>query len=117
MAYRARTTPAPYATRDTDLPTREVFAELRDRWRRKFSGTTSADLAARLGVLPQRVSQWITGSDNDKRPPIWAVLAICHDLGLALRIAPNRIEIVRDVSTRQRTSKARASVHGVDVNG
>ena len=83
-----------YTSRGAEFQMSDVFADLRDRWQAK-AGKNSHALAARLDVFPQYVSQWASGSDPTKRAPLWALVAIASDLGLALYVSDQGIEIIR----------------------
>lgn len=92
----------PYAQRDADPPLREAFAELRRRWLERYQ-TTKEELARRLGTSPQSASQWASGSDPSKRPPLWALAALADDLRVGLLLTGDGIRIVR----RQRADAGR----------
>lgn len=84
----------PYASADLQPPFREVFVDLRARWVKRYQ-RTFGDLAERLGAGAQSISQWGSGSDPTKRPPLWALVAIADDLGLSLVVTGDGIEVIR----------------------
>ena len=78
---------------DSELPWNRVFYDLRERWLQSDLGRTSAELAEILGVTVQRISVWATGSTN-RKPPFWAVMALCHLTGTHLEITPTDVRIL-----------------------
>lgn len=97
----------PFASREQEMPLVAAFRELRDRWLKKYK-TTKEELANRIGVSPQAASQWASGSDPSKRPPLWALAALADDLRLALLVTGDGIRFVR----RQRADAGRSRVDG-----
>ena len=77
------------------LPRNSIFKTLRDQWLKSDRSRKSKDLAALLDVREQAVSQWCTGSDN-REPPWWAILRLCHETGHHLEIFPGRVRIKKD---------------------
>ena len=71
-----------------------LFAELRRRWLAAKAGRTGTDLCTRLETRKQMVTCWATGSDN-RRAPLWACMALCHDLRLELRLTPDGVVLTR----------------------
>lgn len=89
------------------LPPHAVFRDLRDRWVAKRKGRSSRALADHLTeclgrpILPQRVSQWASGSDPARGPSWDAVLLLADELGLAVRVTADSAELCR--KPRRRT--------------
>jgi len=76
------------------IDTAPLFAELRRRWLDAKPGRTGTDLCARLDTRKQMVTCWATGSDN-RRAPLWACMALCHDLRLEIRVTPDGVVLTR----------------------
>lgn len=74
------------------VPLPPLFAELRRKWLTAESGRTSIQLAERLSVHPQRVSQWATGTDG-RRPPWSAILSLCDELGYVVLVTPSNVHL------------------------
>ena len=78
-----------------------LFATLRAEWRkaRKAQGLPAGNraLAAELG-LPRRevaMTQWATGGGDKAPAPWWVLMRLCHLLGFAILLAPDKAKIVR----------------------
>lgn len=99
-----------YTNSESELPINKLFAELRDEWLSKgtdASPRTSASLARKLDVKPQRISQWATGSDPSRGlPPWWVILTLADDLNKEVRINADEVSVVR----RRRDPNSRAKV-------
>jgi hypothetical protein len=74
------------------LPRNSIFKTLRAQWLKLDSSRKSKDLAALLDQPAQAISQWCTGSD-DREPPWWAILRVCHETGHYLEISPSKVRI------------------------
>jgi hypothetical protein len=96
-----------FAINGAELPLHETFSELRRRWIERFSASSHA-LAEHLGVRPQSVAQWASGSDPTKRPPLWALAALADDLRIGLLLTGDGLAIVRrrrkDAGTKREAS-------------
>ena len=78
----------PYCRRGAEPPRYELFAQLRERWVQQEDGRNYAKLAKMLGVSPQNISQWATGTGK-KYPPPWSVIfRLMHELNLVLVMSP-----------------------------
>lgn len=87
-------TPGPFAVNGSELPLHDTFATLRSMWIERYKSTSNA-LAERLGVRPQSVAQWASGSDPTKRPPLWALVALADDLRFSLVLTGDGVEIAK----------------------
>jgi transcriptional regulator with XRE-family HTH domain len=79
---------------DRPLPMRELWIALREKWTARH-GPKGVDLARFLGVSPQQVSQWTTGSDPGKVPPMWALLRLAREFRLAIVLEHARVALRR----------------------
>ena len=100
-----------YTENGAKLPMNALFAHLRDAWMERGSDDgerrTTSRLAKLLGTIPQRVSQWATGSDATRGdPPWWVILSMCEMLNLEIRINADEVAVVR----RRRDPNSRANV-------
>lgn len=71
-----------------------LFRELRARWLTAKPGRIGTHLCERLDTRKQLVTCWATGSDS-RRPPWWAIMALCHDLRLEVRLTPDGAVLTR----------------------
>lgn len=74
------------------LPRNSIFNKLRSEWKKAAPGRRSKDLAELLSVKQQAISQWCTGSDN-REPPWWAIMRLCHETDHYLEIFPHCVRI------------------------
>lgn len=65
-----------------------VFDELRKQWIARNPGKNYTNLAERLGIPKQRVTQYATGSGDSGPPPVYVLMQLCHELGFVLVLAP-----------------------------
>ena len=82
------------ATVGARADTAQVFTELRRRWMDAKPGRNGTALCKRLSTRKQLVSSWATGTGG-RRAPLWACMALCHDLRLELRMTPDGVVITR----------------------
>ena len=75
-----------------------VFRQLRDLWCARYPEANITDLAAWLGVVRQRVSQWSTGVGGKGQPPWWACQKIAWHLDLVFVLDETGIAIHRKPS-------------------
>ena len=74
----------PGAPPEVDL--RPAWAKVRQAWMDRFDAPSAA-LARKLGRPHQVLSQWASGTDPSKRPPLDAIVATAADLGLEFRVS------------------------------
>lgn len=105
-----------YTESGAKLPMNDLFAHLRDTWMKRGlddpERRTTTRLAKVLDVLPQRVSQWATGTDATRGdPPWWVILTLCEMLNLEIRVNADEVSVVRrrrDPNSRAHVIEARA---------
>ena len=87
----------PMCLEGTSFDRFKIFKELKALWYqseeqagRKPSNKSLADFLALQysTVVPQRTSQWATGSDRGSAPPDHILMYLCHVLGLVIIQAP-----------------------------
>lgn len=71
-----------------------LFRDLRQRWLDAKPGRIGTHLCQRLETRKQLVTSWATGSDK-KRAPWWAIMSLCDDLRLELRLTPDGVVLTR----------------------
>ena len=85
------------------LPSDEMFRWLAQAWRSRFSDK-NADLMRKLKLSPetgrQMISQWTSGA---KSVPRWVLLALCHDLELAMVTTSYDVRLIPIKSTNKIT--------------
>ena len=72
----------------------DLFRELATLWHSKNPDARSKDLASLLGVRPQAVSQWKSGSDPTKRPNWRSIILLCELTRRKIVISPAGIELI-----------------------
>lgn len=65
-----------------------IFSKLRDHWLANNQGRNLTQLAARLGVHKQKISQWATGSGDASPAPQHIFMQLCHELGYVIVLGP-----------------------------
>jgi len=74
-----------------EIPRREIYAELRDRWMAS-TGETSVALSKKLQISAQSCSTFASGSNN--RLPSWYLInRLCDMLGYVMIIKNDCVEI------------------------
>ena len=75
-----------------EIPRREIYAELRERWMTS-TGKTSVALSKLLEISAQSCSTFASGTNN--RLPSWYLInRLCAMLGYALIIKSDCVEVV-----------------------
>ena len=77
-----------------DMRLHDLFRELALLWHSKNPEARSKDLAFLLGVRPQAVSQWKSGSDPTKRPNWRSIILLCELTRRKIVISPAGIELI-----------------------
>jgi hypothetical protein len=78
----------------SEIPRREIYAELRDRWIVK-TGETSVALSKKLEISAQSCSTFASGTNN--RLPSWYLInRLCEYLGYMMLVKSDCVEIVTD---------------------
>lgn len=65
-----------------------IWNQLVTLWQSQVEGRTSKQLAEELAVLPQKVSQWKTGSAGTSPPPWHLVMRVAWEVGVVVVIDP-----------------------------
>lgn len=88
---------------------RTLFVELRKLWCEAKDATSDA-LAQRLGVRPQKISSWASGSDPTQIPTMGILRQMCDDLNLKIEITGSTMALVsKDKPPRKPKIQAAAS--------
>lgn len=75
-----------------EIPRREIYAELRDRWMEQ-NNETSVALSKKLEISAQSCSTFASGTNN--RLPSWYLInRLCEYLGYMMLIKSDCVEIV-----------------------
>lgn len=83
-----------FAQPGMEPPLNALFEQLRDIWRAEEPGRTYTELADKVGVPTQNISQWATGSDG-RRPPWHVIMWLCEETRYELVGGPNRWQLVK----------------------
>jgi len=81
-----------YAIKGAKLPLSDIFKDLTDMWLEGGVGTLKS-LAADMEVTPNVISMWRNGTQCPS--PWWAILYVCEQLNLEIRVKSDRVVIVR----------------------
>lgn len=79
-----------YAQLGSSPPRAQIFSDLRKRWLKADRERTSLELAERMGQNKQHISNWC----KSRPAPWWAIMWLCHELGLVLVFSPDKIMLV-----------------------
>jgi hypothetical protein len=74
----------------------KVFSELRDHWLARHKGATVRQFATRFNLLPQKATQFATGSGDASPPPWYLIMQLCHELGFVVVVTPDGAQIYED---------------------
>lgn len=90
-----------FATPSGRFPLTETFEDLCRRWLTEHPESTKANLAERLGIAPNRLSNYTSLKDKEHPTPLWVVIRLAIELDLALVVDVDGIAIVDGAETRQ----------------
>jgi hypothetical protein len=86
-----------YTTFGAELPTRDIFNDLRTRWLAVDDTRTSQQLATLLGQQKQHITNWA----RTRNAPWWAIMWLCDELGLSVVLTPESVKLIRTAALEE----------------
>ncbi len=80
-----------YARKGIGIPRTEIFNNLKRLYLQETSIKVQ-DLASKLEITPQYLSMW-SNPDNNRNPPMWAIIRLCCWLDLYIMINGDKVTI------------------------